>query len=380
MSSPKVLIVDDSAVVRRIVQRAIEEDGRIEVAGMASNGRVALERIERLSPDVIILDVEMPELDGVGTLRELRTKGIRLPVIMFSTLTARGAGTTLEALSLGASDYVTKPSGSSLQSAGELVRAELIPKVLALAEKQRARTTVRPTARTATTPVPSPSRTSRGRRPHVLVIGVSTGGPPALEQIIPALPGNLPVPVLIVQHMPPTFTGLLAERLDRLSTLEVCEAGEGDLIRPGKVFIAPGGQHMIPQGSSTEPRIHLTLDPPVHSCRPAVDPMFTAAVGLWGDRVLGLVLTGMGHDGRAGARAIHDAGGTVFVQDEDTSVVWGMPSGPVEDGTADAMLPLGQISDRLIAELIPTGSASPIPSSVAAGRRSTTAVKESVSP
>jgi two-component system chemotaxis response regulator CheB len=348
MAKIRVLVVDDAVVVRRIVTDVLSADPEIEVVGSAANGRLALQKLAALTPDLVTLDIEMPELDGLGTLAELRKSHPRLPVIMFSTLTERGAAATLEALARGASDYVTKPANvGSVTLAQERVRAELIPKIKALCG--RLSPPPRPAAlapRLGTALVPP--RPVLPVRVDLLAIGVSTGGPNALAEIIPVLPPEFPLPVVIVQHMPPVFTRFLAERLATTSRLRVCEGVEGGIVESGTVWVAPGNSHMLLVREHDTTRIHLTQDPPENSCRPAVDPLFRSAASLFGNRTLGLVLTGMGHDGLQGAEAVRRAGGQVLAQDEPSSVVWGMPGAVVQAGLADAVLPLARVAGELI--------------------------------
>lgn len=333
----RVLVVDDSVVIRRLVSDVLSADADIEVVGTAANGRIALEKLDALRPDAVTLDIEMPVLDGLGTLRELRRSHSRLPVVMFSTLTQRGGIATLEALALGASDYVTKPSNvGSANQAMENVREQLIPKIKALCGR---RTIVAP-PRSA--PAPRPNRPSK--RVELLAIGCSTGGPEALERVLPLLPATFPVPVVVVQHMPPMFTGLLAARLNNRCALEVVEAAEGDVLRPGRVLIAPGGRHLVLRRSGGRTVVELNDDPPENFCRPAVDPMFRTAAEVYGPGVLATVLTGMGTDGRKGAEAVRSSGGSVLAQDAASSVVWGMPGAVVEAGLADQVLPLASVA------------------------------------
>lgn len=350
MAKIRVLVVDDAVVVRRIVTDVLSGDPDIEVVGTAANGRLALQKLPQLTPDLVTLDIEMPELDGLATLVELRKTYPRLPVIMFSTLTERGAAATLEALARGASDYVTKPANvGSVSLAQERVREELIPKIKALAGRglPTPRVAPPPAPRTPAAAAPAP-RPALPMRMDVLAIGVSTGGPNALAEIVPALPADFPLPVLVVQHMPPVFTRFLAERLAGQSRLAVREGEQGALVEPGTVWIAPGNFHMLLTREGEATRLRLTEDPPENSCRPAVDPLFRSAAALYAQRTLGLVLTGMGHDGMQGADAIRRAGGQVLAQDEATSVVWGMPGAVVGAGLADQVLPL----DRVAAELV----------------------------
>ncbi|MFA9446389.1 chemotaxis response regulator protein-glutamate methylesterase [Egicoccus sp. AB-alg6-2] len=350
MTRTRVLVVDDAAVVRRIVTDALAEDPDIEVVGTAPNGKIALAKIPQVNPDVVTLDVEMPEMDGLATLTALRALYPRLPVIMFSTLTERGAATTMEALLRGANDYVTKPANvGSVAEAQQRIKAELVPRVHALSGKLRtaAPTRVAPTARPAAPSRPTGARPATPTRVDAVVIGVSTGGPNALAELLPRLPGDLPVPVLIVQHMPPMFTRLLAERLDGTSPLRVTEAGDRQPVVAGGVHIAPGNRHLAVQRVGTEIRTLLDDGPHENSCRPAVDVLFRAATGVYGGRILAVVLTGMGSDGKNGSEHVRAAGGHVIVQDEATSVVWGMPGAVIGAGLADEILPIGQIAEAI---------------------------------
>ena len=351
MTPIRVLIVDDSVVIRRLLSDVLSSDPAIEVVGTASNGRIGLDRIRQLSPDLVTLDIEMPELDGLATLVELRREFPRLPVIMFSTLTERGASATIEALASGANDYVTKPANvGSTQAAIAKVRDDLIPKVKALTGRSpSAPPAPRRAAATADgRAVSTPDRRRSRERVSVIGIGTSTGGPNALERVLPLLPHDLGVPIAIVQHMPPMFTRLLAERLDTKCALHVVEATDGQTVQPGTVYLAPGGLHLeIVRGPGALSVTRLTEDPPENFCRPAVDVLFRSLVGSYGAGTLGLVMTGMGHDGLAGAREIVDHGGQMLVQDEATSVVWGMPGFVARDGIADEVLPLDSIAPAL---------------------------------
>lgn len=337
----RILVVDDSVVSRRFLCNVLASTAEIEVAGTASNGAIALATIPQLNPDVITLDVEMPGLDGIETLAEIRKHYPKLPVIMFSALTERGAVVTLEALSLGASDYVTKPShAGSTAEAIDQVRRELIPKILLLAEKQ-------------TIPQMNsilPRATSRGfkRRVDILAIGTSTGGPNALAEVIPKLPKDFPVPIVIVQHLPPLFTRLLAERLNSRSQLRVAEGIAGRELGPGDVWIAPGDCHLVLRRAATGVVLGVNQDPPENCCRPAVDVLFRSVAEVYGSCSLALVMTGMGSDGARGAELIHKAGGSILAQDQDSSVVWGMAGAIVNAGLVDKVCPLREISGEIV--------------------------------
>jgi two-component system chemotaxis response regulator CheB len=351
MSKIRVLIVDDSVVVRRLVADTLAGDPALEIAGTAAHGRIGLAKIPEVNPDVVLLDVEMPEMDGLETLKALRKTYPRLPVIMFSTLTYRGASATLDALALGANDYVTKPANvGSIGAAQQRIRDELIPKIKAhcsrsfmseLAPQQQARFPLVPTS------LP-PADTAPAAQIELLAIGVSTGGPNALATLLPCLPADFPVPVVIVQHMPPMFTRMLAERLDSLSNLKVLEGEDGRKLCPGEVYLAPGDYHMVVQREGTVVRLRLNQEPPENSCRPAVDVLFRSAAETYRAGVLAVVLTGMGQDGLRGCEMIRKVGGQILVQDEATSVVWGMPGCVARSGLAQQVLPLDEIGPAII--------------------------------
>jgi two-component system chemotaxis response regulator CheB len=338
----RVLIVDDSVVVRKLLSDALAPSPDVQVAGTASSGSIALARIPQLNPDVITLDIEMPGLNGIQTLIEIRKLYPKLPVIMFSTLTERGAAITLEALAQGASDYLTKPTNSeSLASAMEQVRRELVAKIVCLARRS--------TGTTAAAPVVAvPKKKSGDRRMDILAIGTSTGGPNALAEVIPRLPADLPVPVVVVQHMPPLFTRLLAERLDSKSPLKVHEAEADAELEPGHVWIARGDYHMVVARKGTKVVLKLNQDPPENSCRPAVDVLFRSVAQTYGGNTLAAVMTGMGADGARGSQHIREAGGDILVQDEASSVVWGMPGAVVSAGVADKICPLQELSQEMV--------------------------------
>ena len=349
------MVVDDSVVVRKIVTDVLSEDPMITVVGTAPNGRLAVAKLEQLKPDLVTMDIEMPDMNGIEAVRAIRGTRNRVPIIMFSTLTERGASATLDALSAGANDYVTKPAnvGSVAQSM-ESVRQQLVPKIKALTGRPLTGGPV--AAPVAAAPVsirPPAARARAPREPAVLVIGSSTGGPEALTKVLPLLPATLPVPVLLVQHMPPVFTRQFAQRLDRLCALSVVEAVDGAPLAPGTVHIAPGDFHLTVGTSGAARRTALNQAPPENFCRPAVDVLFRSAVAAFDGAVLGVVLTGMGSDGRTGAGQIRDAGGTVVAQDQATSVVWGMPGAVVQAGFADEVVPLGRVAEA-ITRLLPT--------------------------
>jgi two-component system chemotaxis response regulator CheB len=339
-------VVDDSVVVRGVISSLIGEDPELAVCGTAADGKIALEKLAGTLPDVVLLDIEMPVMDGFQTLKEIRKRDARLPVIMFSSLTERGAAATLDALLLGANDYVPKPGGTEMrdgEAGKQAIRNELIPKIKQFAAPALARSTA-----DAATPVCAPARRAVfAGRVEAVAIGVSTGGPKALSQLLPNFVPLCPVPVLIVQHMPPLFTSHLASRLSSEFGLRVEEGSDGCPPESGRVYIAPGGRHMRVQRVGGVVRIRLNDDPPVNSCRPSADVLFHSVAGAYGAASLAVVLTGMGDDGLRGCRRLHDMGVPILVQDEPSSVVWGMPGSVARAQLADRILPL----DRLAAEI-----------------------------
>lgn len=340
----RVLVVDDSATYRRIVSTALEADPDIEVLGSAANGVIALKKIEQLQPDVITLDVEMPEMDGLETLAALRKSHPTVQAIMVSSTTERGASATIDALSLGAFDFVTKPaSAGSMEASQKTLQEELVPKVKKCKPQQSS--SARPTRR-------QPAREISSQpfpiRRDVVLIGVSTGGPNALMQLIPELPGDLPAGVLIVQHMPPIFTAQLAERLNGISEISVKEAQGNETVSKGEVLIAPGGRHMEVVSRNGSVCTRLTDKPPENNCRPAVDPLFRTASEIYGKKALGVILTGMGSDGFIGSRNLKEKGATLIAQDESSCVVYGMPRFVVEGGLADQILPIEDIAGEIV--------------------------------
>lgn len=340
MPKIRVLVVDDSVVLRRLLSDELNGDPDIEVVGIAANGRIALQRITQVNPDLVILDVEMPEMNGLETLAAIRKTYGKLPVVMFSALTERGAYATLEALSLGASDYFTKPtSDAGVEASLKVVREQLIPKIKALAAAGRPKAPPAAISRAGSIFKAGPV--------HVVAIGCSTGGPNALAEVLPRLSAKFPVPILIVQHMPPMFTRLLAERLTAQSLLQVHEAATGMVVQPGNAYVAPGDYHMTVVRSGEQVRIVTQQDPPENSCRPAADVMLRSVATAYGAGSLAVILTGMGQDGLRGCETIRLAGGQVIAQDEASSVVWGMPGYVVKAGLANQELPLDQIGTKI---------------------------------
>ncbi len=342
MTRARVVIVDDSAVARRVVTRVLDADPDIEVVAALAGARQAVPRIQELQPDFVILDVEMPEVTGVQALPLIRQAAPDARVIMFSALTARGASITLEALSLGASDYATKPTGvADSGEADQRIRDELVAKLKGL--WRRDVLAPRPSAST----LPIGGRGLGPARVDVVAIGASTGGPNALVDIMAGLGPSFTVPVLIVQHMPPVFTRLLAERLALRTGVRAAEARDGDDIGGGGVWVAPGDHHMTVARHGSRAVLRLNQEPAENFCRPAVDALFRSLAPIYGPRALAVVLTGMGHDGYRGCGDVLSAGGQVIAQDKATSVVWGMPGAVVAAGLADEVAPLSQIAERI---------------------------------
>jgi two-component system chemotaxis response regulator CheB len=341
----RVLVVDDSLVVRSVLSEVLRGNAGTELVGTAQSGEAALVKIPQLKPDVITLDIEMPGMNGLQTLAQIRKLYPKLPVIMFSTLTEHGASATLEALALGATDYAAMPTSSEgLPGAREQVQRELIAKIMAL------RAPVGPCLHV---PVHAPAnRRPITRRIDIVAIGTSTGGPNALGEVIPKLPLDFPVPVVIVQHMPPLFTRLLAKHLSAHASVFVQEGESGAELNPGYVWIAPGDYHMLVLRDGNAIRLSLNHGAPEHSCRPAVDVLFRSVARTFGPHALAVVMTGMGSDGTLGAKAIRQAGGEVIIQDQATSVVWGMPGSVASAGLADHVYSLGAIAPEIIRRVV----------------------------
>ena len=377
MDKVRVLIVDDSAVMRKIIASALQKEPSIEIAGFAANGLQAIEAVQTCNPDVVTLDIEMPEMDGITALREIRKENKYLPIIMFSSLTHQGAQAAVMALTAGASDYVGKPANATggIDDAFKVLEMELIPKIIGLAKRVKTRKaregqateTPKPASIAAlktpivqkpVIPVKAPSSLSSKiskltsgalvKPAEAVCIGVSTGGPEALMQVFGAFNAPISVPIFIVQHMPAEFTTLLAARLTASGVMTVKEAEEGEIAEPGMVYIAPGGFHMTLSRTGTKTIIHLNTEPPENSCRPAVDVLFRAAADIYGSGLLAVMLTGMGYDGLKGTETIKEKGGQVIAQDEATSVIWGMPGAVVQAGLADSVLPIDKITNEII--------------------------------
>ena len=349
----RVMVVDDSVVVRGLVSRWIQETGRYEVVLTAPNGRAAVEGLERVEPDIVLLDLEMPEMDGITALPRLLKRRPGLRVIVISTLTQRNAEISLKCLSLGATDYLAKPESHRQVTTSATFKAELIGKLDALAHARVP--AARPPLRIAAA-APRPLVRPRPVAPRCILIGASTGGPRAVEEVLIGLGSAINrVPVLVVQHMPPVFTGVFADHLRVHVGVRACEPEDGEHLVPGTVYIAPGGRHMGLSRGMGDPIIRLDDGPPVNFCRPAVDVLFRDAAAIFGSSALAVILTGMGSDGTGGCRALVDAGAVVYAQDEATSTIWGMPGSVVKAGLAQDVLPLNAIGPTIKA-LVP-GSA-----------------------
>lgn len=369
----RVMIVDDSVVIRGLISRWIGAEHDMEVAASLRTGLEAVNQIERINPDVAVLDIEMPELDGLSALPRLLAKKRNLVIIMASTLTRRNAEISFKALSLGAADYIPKPESTREAAAADIFHHDLIQKIRHLGARLRRRPAVAspplapaspapaargPVARPAA-PAPAPAvhapasgslstRPFSTQAPKVLLIGSSTGGPQALMSLVTELgPVIDRFPVLITQHMPPTFTTILAEHLARSSRRPASEAVDGEPVKPGRIYLAPGGKHMRVARSGADVVIALDDGPAVNFCKPAVDPLFTSAIDVWHGAILSVILTGMGSDGMRGGKDIIAAGGSVIAQDEASSVVWGMPGAAANAGICAAILPLNQIGTKV---------------------------------
>jgi two-component system chemotaxis response regulator CheB len=340
----RVMVCDDSLTVRGALCRLIEAEATLELVARAGNGAEAIRQLPTAKPDVLVLDIEMPVMDGMAALPELLRAEPKLKILMASTLTTRGADIALRALRLGAADYVPKPTGASAITGEAAFRDEFITKIKGLGAMRR---------RQAAPPRPAPmvlrtaATAATGQKPRALAIGSSTGGPQALFTLFGALPRAFPIPIVLTQHMPKTFTTILAEHITKLGGIPCAEARDGDALAPGRALLAPGDRHLLVEARGEALVARLSDAPPENFCRPAVDPMLRSLAAATGGRTLAVILTGMGHDGLAGARALVQAGGQVIAQDEATSVVWGMPGAVTQAGVAREVLPLPAIGPRI---------------------------------
>ena len=333
----RVVICDDSAVIRGAISRMLEADPAIKVVAKVANGQLAVDELKRTRADVVVLDIEMPVMDGMTALPLLLRADPGIRIIMASTLTTRGADIAMRAMRLGAADYVPKPSSIGTVKDDRFQR-ELLEKVKGLARLRHRVTRAAPIV----TLRPLPLLAAR-----LLAIGSSTGGPQALFTLVQGLGRQIGVPVVLTQHMPATFTPILAEHINRLGGLPCAEAKDGELLSNGRIYLAPGDKHLIVEGRPGALRARLTTDPPENFCRPSVDPMLRTACAACDGRVLVAMLTGMGHDGLVGTRQVVEAGGCAIAQDEATSVVWGMPGAIAQAGLCHAVLPLQGIAAKV---------------------------------
>lgn len=368
----RAMVVDDSTLFRRVMTEALAAVPGVEVVGSAANGKLALQRVRELKPDLLTLDLEMPEMDGLAVLDALKQSGEPVTVIVVSALTKRGGQLTMRALAKGAFDFITKPDAGNAKQSLELLRAELAPRIGVLARRLEIRSILRakPAASAPPPPTTSPApaqhtpslqdvgarmnRLAAPGRPEMVLIGVSTGGPNALGRLLPDMPAGLGVPLFIVQHMPPGFTQTLAETLDAKCALRVREAVDGESAQPDIAYIAPGGRHMrLKPGPGPEATkiIDITDDPPENNCRPSVDYLFRSVATHFPGRSMALIMTGMGNDGTLGLRLLKRSGCTVLAQDEASCVVYGMPKAAVEAGVVDTVLPLEAMAGRVVAAL-----------------------------
>jgi two-component system chemotaxis response regulator CheB len=372
----RVLVVDDSSFFRRRVSEIINSESRLEVIDVAINGREAVEKAKRLKPDVITMDVEMPVLDGISAVKEIMADN-PTPILMFSSLTHDGAKATLDALDAGAMDFLPKKFEDIARNRDEAVTL-LQQRVLEISRKKAylrrtaSLSTSRPSTSTAASPRTSASRStqptmsrplsggssspalrfkSSGKKYQLTAIGTSTGGPVALQKILVKLPANYPHPILLIQHMPATFTSAFASRLDSLCKISVKEAEDGDVLRPGVAYLAPGGKQMMVEGRAGAAKIRILDGGERMNYKPCVDVTFGSASKIYADKVLSIVLTGMGADGREGARMLKQAGATIWAQDEESCVVYGMPQAVAKAGISSESLPLERIAERILVEV-----------------------------
>lgn len=347
MEKIKLLIVDDSLLIRRALRECFRSDPEIEVVGVAENGLRALEQIEALHPDIVTLDIEMPEMDGLETLKNLRSQGSEIPIIMFSKYTSAGATATLEALELGASDVVAKPEAHGGKgNSCEVVKRQLSSRIRALGRRVHKFRVKEPAVCQASVVEAQPDFRPAGAV-EAVGVAISTGGPTALIELVSGLSPTLEVPIFITQHMPPLFTKFLAERLTARGTLPAHEVVDGMIARPGNVYIAPGDFHLEVSRDDQSVVVNLSQSPPENSCRPSADVMLRSLASVYGPGLLSLVMTGMGHDGRRGCEVVKTLGGTVVAQDQASSLVWSMPRAVITAGIHDAIMPLSAMAQLI---------------------------------
>ncbi|MEM8485779.1 MAG: chemotaxis response regulator protein-glutamate methylesterase [Bacteroidota bacterium] len=346
----QVLIVDESVLERRLIKKALEEDPEIGVASTAPNGLIALRKVDQLDPDLILLDINLPDMDGIDALRIMKNMRPKTPIIVFTAHNENAAASTIQALELGAADFIEKPSGArDFEESKSLIARSLVPKIKAIHHQiqtphiripavQKGFESLRPRSNTHIKP----------KHIDCVAIGVSTGGPDALVKIFPSFPADFPIPIVIVQHMPPLFTKNLADRLDTISELDVKECRPGDVLYKGGAWVAAGGFHMTVRKAMGQVIISTSKDTPEVGCRPSVNVLFRSVARAFGANVLAVMLTGMGKDGLEGSRHIVDAGGTLIAQDEASSVVWGMPGAVARAGLTDTLIPLARMGDEIV--------------------------------
>lgn len=365
----RILVVDDTIVYRKAVSDILTEIPGIEVVGVAHNGKIAMSKIARLKPDLLTLDIEMPEMNGIEVLEELQSKYPTIGAIMVSTLTTDGGEMTMKALELGAFDFILKPHASNPAESKKQLKNSLLPIITEFKRSKNAtrllgtkgrfgkgtKTVVRPAlrplaAKKAAAPLSKPRATVRRAKAEIVTIGISTGGPNALTQMLPMLPGNIGVPIVIVQHMPPVFTKSLAASLNAKCALTVKEAEDRENIQDNTVYIAPGGKQMklVASADGQNRQIKITNDPPENSCRPSADYLFRSVGDYYVGRTTAVIMTGMGSDGTKGLEILHQKGATIIAQNEETCVVFGMPKKPIESQLADVIAPLNKIADEII--------------------------------
>ncbi len=347
----KVLVVDDSAMYRKIVQDVLEAFPNVEIVGTARNGKIALSKAASLKPDLLTLDIEMPEMDGLEVLEHLKKEVPDAVAIVFSAYTTEGARITLRALELGAFDFIPKPSSGNLEENKDRFKFEIAPMLEELDRIKREKTVVKENflpqqAQRVAAPAPLPQHAQHSK---VVAIGISTGGPVALTKLIPKIPADIGVPIFIVQHMPPMFTEALARKLDAISDISVKEAVDGELIQANTVYIAPGGKQMKVSRSAKDNYlvVRVTDDPPEKNCKPSVDYLFRSISRHYGKYATGVIMTGMGYDGTDGLKLMKQRGAVIIAQDESTCAVYGMPRKPVETGIADVIAPLNLLAEEI---------------------------------
>jgi two-component system chemotaxis response regulator CheB len=367
----RVLVADDAVLFRRLLAEVLASLPGVEVVGSAANGKIALQKVRDLKPDLLTLDIEMPEMDGLGVLDALSENDKpKVEVIVVSALSRRGGDLTMRAMEKGAFDFITKPEAATPELSREALLRDLAPRVQAVAHRLQVRAILRGAAFQAQPDIPSSNaaserlpgdsslggitarmqRLSNPSKPEMVLIGVSTGGPVALAQLLPAIPGDIGVPILVVQHMPPIFTKALADSLDAKCAVHVREAMHGESLEPNTVYIAPGGRHMrLGMGPESQPVLELADDPPENNCRPAVDYLFRSVANRFPGRAMAVILTGMGSDGALGLRLLKRNGCFVIAQNDASCVVYGMPKAAVDAGVVDIVLPLESIASRITA-------------------------------